>query len=243
MFCQKCGNQLPEIAKFCNKCGTSVNGVILDKKIQIDTTTKNPIPASGGKRFLNYLIDIFAIFILYQIFSIIAPETYKFFFQHSFLFGYLTTIIYYLICESIWQKTLGKIVTKTKVVDKNGDAPEFITIVGRSLARCIPLEPLSFLGDLPVGWHDSLSKTYVVSNKYTADDVKRISFGKSVTLSTKEEKDILEYLISTFPKKNLNNTELDEIIIKKIKEVNYLNEDWQIHYAQNRINSAFRNQK
>jgi hypothetical protein len=48
------------------------------------------------------------------------------------------------------------------VVDENGNKPEYQTIMIRSLCRLIPFDALSFLGATSRGWHDSISRTYVV---------------------------------------------------------------------------------
>lgn len=70
---------------------------------------------------------------------------------------------YYVIMETVFQKTVGKFVTGTIVVTADGKRPTVSQVIGRSLARFIPLEPLSFLvGKFPVGWHDSLSGTRVI---------------------------------------------------------------------------------
>lgn len=44
----------------------------------------------------------------------------------------------------------------------DGSKPKFDEILIRALCRLIPLNAFSFLGDLGKGWHDTLSKTYVV---------------------------------------------------------------------------------
>lgn len=82
------------------------------------------------------------------------------------LFGLIIIIIYYTLSESIWGKTIAKFITKTKVVTNDGTKPDFARILGRSLARCIPFEALSFLGSQnPRGWHDKLSGTMVVDDR------------------------------------------------------------------------------
>lgn len=74
---------------------------------------------------------------------------------------------YYIIFEYFWGKTPGKFLTKTRVVNAAGKQPGFWNIVGRSLCRFIPFEPFSFLsGARPLGWHDSISKTYVVEDSF-----------------------------------------------------------------------------
>ena len=66
--------------------------------------------------------------------------------------------------EAVFQRTIGKLVTGTRVVTTDGNVPGFGKVLGRSLARVIPFEVLSFLGAIPIGWHDKLSGTRVVQN-------------------------------------------------------------------------------
>lgn len=69
---------------------------------------------------------------------------------------------YYLLCETTTSRTLGKLVTGTKVVREDGGEPTFNQILGRSLARLIPFEAFSFLGASGRGLHDTLPNTFVV---------------------------------------------------------------------------------
>ena len=77
----------------------------------------------------------------------------------------LVYLLYYFVLESLTQRTLGKLITQTKVVLENGEKPGADVIVLRSLARIIPFEPFSFLGSIPRGWHDTLTRTFVVDVK------------------------------------------------------------------------------
>jgi uncharacterized RDD family membrane protein YckC len=80
----------------------------------------------------------------------------------SWLWAATLIVAYYVICEGTSQRTLGKLVVGTRVVDVNhGGAPSLKQIVGRTFARLIPFEPFSFFGEKP-GWHDDLSDTRVV---------------------------------------------------------------------------------
>ena len=85
---------------------------------------------------------------------------------------YTVTLIYYNFFEILWARTVGKFITQTVVVDENGEKPSYENIMIRSLCRLIPFNPLSVLLGTR-GWHDSLSKTYVV-NKKALEEEKRI---------------------------------------------------------------------
>jgi uncharacterized RDD family membrane protein YckC len=88
------------------------------------------------------------------------------------IFGLIIYCGYKIFCESIWQRTLGKLIVGTKVVDRQGNKPSFPKILGRSFARLIPFEFISFMLDgHPIGLHDSLSGTMVVSAHMTPEQV------------------------------------------------------------------------
>ncbi len=136
--------------------------------------------ASKNMRFVNYLID------LVPQYAIVYGITYLFFYIGEFtgnytlnnflaelstiqnyIYTYTLMLGYYFLMEGLTNKTLGKYVTKTMVVLSNGDKPSFSDILKRSFCRLIPFDGLSFLGVNGKGWHDSISKTYVVDvNKF-----------------------------------------------------------------------------
>ena len=72
-------------------------------------------------------------------------------------------IAYYFVMENSRQKTLGKFMTKTKVVMEDGSKPRPIDIFIRSLCRFITFDHLSFLFTKN-GFHDRLSKTKVIKD-------------------------------------------------------------------------------
>ena len=81
----------------------------------------------------------------------------------GFVVGISIAIFYFVITEASSQRTVGKLVTGTRVVNADGQPASFGQIVGRAFARLIPFEAFSFLGgSQPVGWHDSLSGTRVI---------------------------------------------------------------------------------
>ena len=125
------------------------------------------LPTAGlGARFLNFVIDNIARMVLVGIVAfllgLIVPkgevaETLSTILVVVSVFGY------YIILESLFGWTFGKLVTGTRVVRFDGDKPSFPQILGRSFARFIPFEPFSLLfGGSGQGWHDSLSGTRVV---------------------------------------------------------------------------------
>ncbi|MDO7174239.1 RDD family protein [Mariniflexile sp. AS56] len=124
----------------------------------------------SGIRFVNFIIDFFVWLILAFIISFIIglfiPVTAESqgiltLFVYALFFG--TFIAYYAILEIKFQKTIGKFVTKTKVVKMNGEKPENGDIITRSFCRLIPFDRISFLF-VKNGIHDYLSKTKVVKD-------------------------------------------------------------------------------
>jgi uncharacterized RDD family membrane protein YckC len=77
------------------------------------------------------------------------------------LLGLILMFSYYAFFEGIWARTPGKLVCGTIVVTQEGTKPSFGCIALRTVCRFIPFEPFSFFGER--GWHDGISKTYVVS--------------------------------------------------------------------------------
>lgn len=173
MYCQKCGTKLIEGAKFCASCGATSDGLANEPKL----------PVSGLRRFANLMLDRFFAYLLMGILGVTislmsGAEELPAGVAVLIFFG--SAFFYYVVCESLWQRTLGKAITGTKVVDRNGNKPKFWTICGRTLARCIPFEKFSFLiGSNPIGWHDRISKTLVVASSFTPEDVQKIDYAEA----------------------------------------------------------------
>ncbi|GGE98996.1 RDD family protein [Flavobacterium limi] len=139
--------------------------------------------ASTGSRFLNYILDIVAIIALIFALSFVTAVVASFLdfnellywmgnlsdWEGQLIFG-VTSIFYYSFTESIFGRSLGKLITGTIVVDENGEKPSFGVILKRTLCRLIPFDGFSFLGSR--GWHDSISHTYVVNKKDLENEVK-----------------------------------------------------------------------
>ena len=165
-----------EPADFEDSCETFEEDTVLknsEQKLAIKRGVNLKL-ASKGERFLNRLLDTFFtyafLFALGIIIALIAPEFLdgilidegNLLFTIFFIF---LTLFYYIVMESLTGRTMAKFITRTKVVMENGDKPTFEVILTRSLCRLIPFDAFSFLGDDGVGWHDSLSKTRVISVK------------------------------------------------------------------------------
>lgn len=134
----------------------------------------NPVHASAGQRFVNYLIDsiIFNIILNFVeiIFTIGISRIYASnVFINIFinlLITYIFFVLLYFLSELILKgRTIGKFVSGTKAVNEDGTEMEPKTILVRSLCRLVPFEQFSAFGGHP--WHDKLSRTIVVDIKQT----------------------------------------------------------------------------
>ncbi len=160
------------IADFQDTCATFEEDVTLKEKEEALAVTRvaNNNVASQGKRFTNRLIDFIFImilgFVIGMILALVSPNTLHGLEQGGklteYAFGILVGMIYYTLFEMITGRTLGKLITGTKVVDEQGNMPQPERILLRSLCRYIPFDAFSFLGGDGTGWHDTLSKTRVV---------------------------------------------------------------------------------
>lgn len=126
--------------------------------------------ASAARRFWTYVVDLIVIWIglitlqiMYGIaFGIAALEALN----GPKWWGICIVFyfIYYVTFEVVSGRTLGKLLTGTRVVTTNGLALSIPTAIVRTLCRFLPFEPMSFsLGE--TWWHDSLSRTRVVHSR------------------------------------------------------------------------------
>ncbi|KAA1241008.1 RDD family protein [Aquimarina sp. RZ0] len=134
-----------------------------EKKEKVDSNI-----VSSFTRFLNFMIDFIVWLILASIASFVVgifvdltDPGFTTILRYILIFG--TFITYYAIMEIKYQKTIGKFITKTKVVKINGEKPENSDIIARTFYRLIPFDRISFLF-VKNGIHDYLSKTNVVKD-------------------------------------------------------------------------------
>lgn len=144
----------------------------------------NNVLAAKSKRFGNFVIDLIfryvLVFILSFIAAIIDPEGFTAWIGsltrlEDIMYSLILMIVYFIVTESIFQRTVGKLITGTKVVMADGSKPGFGTIILRTLCRLIPFEAFSFIGDNAYGWHDNFSNTYVVDIKLYNEALSRES--------------------------------------------------------------------
>ena len=135
------------------------------KKNEIDSSKVTTLT-----RFIHFFIDMIGFFLTAMILSVVFDlfvhtsdkSTYA-------LFGYLMMLIsfflYYVFMEYKFQKTIGKFLTKTKVVMNDGRKPELNEIIIRTAFRLIPFDQISYLFTKN-GFHDRLSNTTVIKDEF-----------------------------------------------------------------------------
>ena len=124
--------------------------------------------ANSTLRSINFIIDIVAIFLIYISIVYIIQKLFNIISTREILFVNRTTvlvvfILYFILAENMFQKTLGKVITKTKVVNLDGEKPNFVDITIRTFSRLIPFDGISYLYSIS-GFHDKLSKTIVIKD-------------------------------------------------------------------------------
>jgi len=169
---------------FTGTCEQFQESTKLKKELsrELDGFEKAGELADKGKRFANYIIDLICYYLFSLIFGLFLgivlmlffPNAIGIFFEENTLveltLALVVGVIFYSTLEAATGRTLGKVITGTKVVDKDGNKPGFRTILLRSLCRFIPFDPVSFLRKKDYGWHDEISETRVVlATKNKAD--------------------------------------------------------------------------
>jgi len=133
------------------------------------------------KRLLNFVIDILAIVAIMLIIGVFAGILSLFGYDGLLkwfdeldgltdrIFTSLIMVVYLFTMEVTTQRTVGKYITGTMVVMEDGTKPEPRAVILRALCRVLTIEALSFIREVPRGWHDTASGTYVVdAKKYKA---------------------------------------------------------------------------
>ena len=125
---------------------------------------------SKRKRLENFVIDLLVIGVLMEITFRVESLL-----EHKELMKILRVTIvcggYYILMEYFFGMTVGKFITKSRVVNHDGSRISFRTAIVRFLCRFIPFEFASLaLGYDAKAWHDTISKTLVVDIKKIEDD-------------------------------------------------------------------------
>jgi uncharacterized RDD family membrane protein YckC len=133
--------------------------------------------ATTTQRFVNYLIDLLVMrfgiswatsYGLFFLLNSLSPgRAYELFNESpllltAYVIAFINHLIYYTICEKAFRGyTLGKLITRTRVIREDGGELTLADALLRSLCRLVPFEAFSiWFGNGP--WHDIWTKTKVV---------------------------------------------------------------------------------
>jgi len=123
--------------------------------------------ASVGKRFLNYLIDVVVFyamsFVAGAIVGIATRGAATSQFELYFVAFVLFFLLYFVEEAFMKGKTIGKLLTGTRVVNEDGTPITAGTAALRTIIRFVPFEPFSAFGFAP--WHDTWAHTMVIDER------------------------------------------------------------------------------
>jgi uncharacterized RDD family membrane protein YckC len=135
------------------------------------------VQAGSGKRLANYLIDLVLFYILLFLFgmvlAVLNPEAIDAISEDDTGFGLVDRLLslvfyglYMFVIEAIFKgKSLGKLITGTRVVKEDGSNITVKEAFLRGLSRMVPFNAFSALGTPCYPWHDRWSGTYVIDER------------------------------------------------------------------------------
>lgn len=171
------------------------NGNII-KVPETKMVARPPVVVSQGVRFGYFMIDVAFFYIITFIIGVIIGiiivatgnvdllTTDSTLMKFLDIMGYPVFFLYYAISEGLGGATLGKLICGYTVIDERANKVSFPKALLRTVCRYIPFESFSCFAER--GWHDTLSKTYVVKRSEKAELQKMLG-----SFSAKEE-DILD---------------------------------------------------
>ena len=143
----------------------------------MESKNKDELVLGGtGQRLINYVIDVFFInaVSLYLAHTLLGVDLAQFQYPFEITTDYFLvhagcTLSYYLIFEFFLNKSFGKFITGTRVMDLEGGKPTLKIVFLRSLVRLLDifyvLPSLFMLITRNITLHDLLSQTRVVDEK------------------------------------------------------------------------------
>jgi len=132
MYCSNCGENIPDGAKFCTKCGAAVKLEARTETVVGRFETDLHLQEYWIKRLIAYIIDsIFVglaavVLIGIAFFPVVIANPASLFNILGFPFAMgLLYIIYFPVAETMYGATFGKNIIGFKVVTKTGERPSF----------------------------------------------------------------------------------------------------------------------
>lgn len=144
----------------------------IEKDILLDIQPEL-VQANTGKRLANYFVDLVSFYAVFFLLAVVyfatsgsASNDTGFNAGTEFLlrlFAFLPYGLFMGLLEGVFKgRSLGKLITGTKVVNEDGTDISFSTAMARGFSRIVPFEPFSALGNPSYPWHDRWNKTYVI---------------------------------------------------------------------------------
>ena len=142
IYCSKCGEKLPDDAKFCTRCGAPVKFEARAETVVVRFETDPYLQEHWIKRVIAYVIDSIivgvatAILLGITLFPIFIANPASFINILSFPFAMgLLYILYFPVAETMYGATIGKSLLGLKVVTKTGRKPSFEKAFIRNITK------------------------------------------------------------------------------------------------------------
>ena len=157
--CKKCGNDLPEAAKYCPACGTSTSTeeapVASTVRVVSDQSDVSGVKlAFWGERFVAWLIDAIIIGIVAGIlglFSLIVGVTWSFWPSWIPFFNFnlsgVIFFLYWMFMDGLYGQSIGKMIMHLRVTRLDGGQINILAAALESVGKAFLL-PLDCL----LGW-------------------------------------------------------------------------------------------
>ncbi|GEP91680.1 Uncharacterized membrane protein YckC, RDD family [Chitinophaga terrae (ex Kim and Jung 2007)] len=134
------------------------------------------VQASSGKRLANYLIDLLGFYVfLFSFWTVIVSLSstmmeFAVYLEENRLLDRLISLVMYGLYMGVLEmlmkgRSFGKFITGTAVTTEEGTVPSAQTLFLRGIARSVPFEVLSALGNPSYPWHDKWTQTLVINLK------------------------------------------------------------------------------
>ena len=155
--CSRCGNYM------CRQCRAVESDRGLCRPCwELVAPEQHFGDASRGQRFANLVLDSVAgAALLFPVAVVDAGLNTQ---VLDWVPDVLVSLVYYFVMEAAFGVTLGKLVTRTRVIAQDGGRPGLMRVLGRTLIRFIPFEAFTFVL-LDRGWHDAWADTRVVRTR------------------------------------------------------------------------------
>ncbi|WP_316861711.1 RDD family protein [uncultured Cohaesibacter sp.] len=159
-FCTQCGTNIPDNAKFCPSCGSSltasdVGGAQSHSDPKMGQNTSSGIsdgqasPYVGfGKRFVAHLVDLIIVFIIFYVIGMQVAENVGGVTDEGFALegtpavvvmalSFFASLLYFMLTEGRGGQSFGKMVMGIKVVSTDGSACSMRQAFIRNFLRII----------------------------------------------------------------------------------------------------------